>query len=106
MSMENPQAMDNIIGPMEAFSKVTSKMDYAMEMVCGNVDQANPTSTRDSMPMIRNAAMASLRGRVAIRTRATISMMYDMVLARCTGMMGVAIKVTGNVESSMVKVMD
>lgn len=103
-STENLQDTENIIGLMVAFSRETLRMDYVMAMVYGKEDLDNLINMKVFMQTIRSVGMVSSLGPVGMFTKATILMMSDMDLGKCTGVMEVVTKVTGKKEFNMEKV--
>ena len=69
----NLQVMDNTIGPIVVFSRVTLRMDYVTVMVCGKEVQESQTSMRECMPMTRSVDMGYLLGLAVISIKGTIS---------------------------------
>ncbi len=73
--MESLQGLANTFGLTEVFLRGISKTGYATGTGYGREDQGNQINTKGNTPTIRKVGTVYLRGRVAIFTRGTTSMM-------------------------------
>lgn len=96
ISMGSRVAMVSITGQTVPPSKATSKTVFAMARASGrNPKTNNPIATKANTQTTRNVGTESSPGSAETSTKGTTSRICGMATARCTGLMGLAIRGSG-----------
>lgn len=85
----------NIIGQMEAITRETFLKEKETDMEYGKDQLVIATSTKESTYRIEKKDMAFLLGTQETSIRAITTMMKEMDMEKCTGLMEVITKVIG-----------
>jgi hypothetical protein len=103
----NQMGTVNINGRMVQYISANSKMVSRMGKASGRNHKHRQlriaTVTMESTRQIKRTGSVCSNGKAEIFTEALIETMKEKALVRCTGLMAVSIKASGNEESSMAK---
>ena len=98
--MENFMVLDSISGKMAASTKDSSEMVKSMVMESGEKETATK-NMKASFKKIENKDMESIPGEMEIFTKVTTTLISDMEVERCTGMITLSTKDHGWLISRM-----